>query len=589
MKTLLLSFFCLLWIGATAQRVRRPESVAGGHNHGQSRHEAHDGYSHDHLTHILDYRRETAYVPNLPPPPVLDGIGRSGLKIATKSAKAQQFFSQGVALLHCFWDFEAWRAFREAVRQDSTALMPYWGLYSAIGAIEGNEFRADRELAVRKLNALKNTASEHERLYAEAILLRDADPENGKDAYQRKLEVIVHKYPEDVDARLFLALSKMSGYDPDLNPRDGQIYAEYLIRDLLRTHPDNAAAHHYWIHLMENCCPGQALESAAKLPRLAPGSSHMVHMPGHVYYKVGDYRRAYDAFTASLAVDSVYMKRQNTPEVDTWNYIHNINYLLSNCAEDGRYSTALYYAEKLKNMPATRERKQKYEGRFFYQGVIAPAKMEICFGFYRKAADRLAEIRIDRDSLYTAKAFAYKDGLFYFASGMDAALNNRLDEARQYADALDALLWRNSRQSPAADGINARRQSELNVASLELQGVILSRQNRHAEAVALLETARKKEDDLGYSEPPSYARPVLISLAEAHRRAGKPDQAVAAYKDLLKRHPNSANAYWGLYKTYRQQGDQARAREAADRLRQVAQYGDKGLFPLDDQALHQPR
>lgn len=581
-------FFALLflWVGlsgAWAQRVRQAETPSNAT--GEHQHEAHDGVSHDHLNHILEYRKETAYVPDLPPPTSLTGIGQAGFPIQTKSKKTQTFFNQGVALLHCFWDFEAYRAFKEAIRQDSAAIMPYWGLYSAIGAIEGDEFRADKRLALRKLKALKDSAQEHEKLYAEAALVRDAEGENGKEAYARKLELIVHKYPDDVDAKLFLALSKMSGYDTALNPREGQIYSEYLLRDLLRTHPNNAAVHHYWIHLKENCCPEEALASSEKLPKLSPNSGHMVHMPGHVYYKVGDYKRAYDSFKAAVAVDSAYMKQQKIPEVDTWNYIHNINYLLSNCAEDGRYTTALQYAERLKNMPATKERRQKYEGRFFYQGIIAPAKMELCFGFYRKAADRLAAIQLDKDSLYSTKALAYKDGLYYFALGMDAAKDGRIAEARQAVDALDALLWRNSHQLPAADVISTRRQNDLNVASLELQGVILSAQNRHAEAIAVLKKAQKREDDLGYSEPPTYARPVLISLAEAYQLASQPDKAIAAYNELLKRHPNTANAYWGLYKVYKQQGNADKAQHYAARLREVAQYGDKSLFPIDDQPI----
>ncbi|GAB4038451.1 tetratricopeptide repeat protein [Spirosoma jeollabukense] len=562
--------FCLIACSALGQRVRQ----------GEHQHEAHDGESHDHLNHIQDYRKETVFVHNLPSPELIPGIGTSELQIKTTSPQTQRFFSQGVSLLHCFWDFEAYRAFKEAIRHDSTAIMPYWGLYSAIGAIEGTDFEADKKLAIRKLKALKNTASDHEKLYAEGILLRDADSENGKSGYQKKLELIIYKCPEDVDAKLFLALSKMSGYDASMNPRDGQLYAEYLLRDLLKTHPTNAAVHHYWIHLMENCCPEQALKSSELLPKLAPASGHMVHMPGHIYYKVGDYKKAYDAFRASLAVDSAYMKKQHIPEVDAWNYIHNINYLLSNCAEDGRYATALYYAEKLKNMPATKERKQKYEGRFFYQGVIAPAKMELCFGFYDKAAARLAAIQLDKDSLYSTKAMAYKEGLFYFASGMDAVRKNKLAEAKKQADALDASLWRNSNQLSSDEVISTRRISDLNVASLELQGVIKSAENKYTEAIALLEKAKQKEDELGYSEPPTYARPALISLAEAHLKAGKYDKAIAAYNALLERHPNSANAYWGLYTVYKQKGDLTKANDYATRVMAIAQHGDKDLFPL---------
>jgi len=257
-----------------------------------------------------------------------------------------------------------------------------------------------------------------------------------------------------------------------------------------------------------------------------------------------------------------------------------ISIIYSPIVQDGRYATALYYAEKLQRMSATKERKQKYEGRFFYQGVIAPAKMELCFGFYEKAVARLAAIKLDKDSLYSTKAMAYKEGLFYFASGMAAVRKNKLTEAQQFADALDASLWRNSNQLGPDDVISARRINDLNVASLELQGVIKSAGNNYAEAISLLEKAKKKEDDLGYSEPPSYARPVLISLAEAHLKAKKYDKAIAAYSALLERHPNSANAYWGLYNVFKQTGDSSKANDYATRLKTIAQFGDKTLFPL---------
>ncbi|WP_435354736.1 hypothetical protein [Emticicia sp. SJ17W-69] len=581
MKIHFLIFF-LLTFEVFAQRTRQQETQ---HQHDNSAsQEAHDGgvshENHNHLEHILDYRKETAYVPNLPPPIIFTGIGEVDFKITTKSPKTQQFFNQGIALLHCFWDFEAYRAFKEAIKNDSTAIMPYYGLYSAIGAIEGDEFKNDQKLAVAKLKQLKEKATEREKLYADAILVRDNNESGGKAAYQGKLELIIHKYPEDLDAKLFLALSKMGGYDSKMNPREGQIYSEYILKDILRTHPENAAAHHYWIHLKENCCPEEAIKSSEILAKLSPNSGHMVHMPGHVYYKLGDYEKAHEAFVAAVKVDSAYMKQQKMPEVDTWNYIHNINYLLSNCAENGHYQTALYYAEKLQKMPATKERKRKYEGRFFYQGVIAPAKMELCFGFYKKASEKLSAIQIDKDSLFTNKAIAYKDALNFFALGMDAIQNGKIEEAKKYSDALDALLWRNSNQLTAKDIIAAKRLSDLNVASLELQGVIQSAENNYEEAIKILEKAQQKEEDLGYSEPPTYARPVLISLAEAHLKADKFENAIKSYNELLIKHPNSANGYWGLYKVYKAKGDVHHSDEFAEKLSEVIKNGEKGLFPL---------
>ncbi|WP_026629138.1 tetratricopeptide repeat protein [Dyadobacter alkalitolerans] len=220
-----------------------------------------------------------------------------------------------------------------------------------------------------------------------------------------------------------------------------------------------------------------------------------------------------------------------------------------------------------------------YEGRFFYQGIVVPAKMELCFGYYKKAADRLQLIN-DKDSIFTTKAIAYKDGLYLFAMGMDAVKRGKAEEAKKYSDALDAHLYRNGNQSPANDAIASRRLGDLNVASLELQGLIQSLENNNGEAIRLLKIAEKKEHDLGYSEPPSYARPVLISLGEVYLKAGKYDLAIQAYEDLAKKRPNSANALWGLYKVYQKKGDLGKAKELAAQLSEVIKQGEKSLYPL---------
>jgi tetratricopeptide (TPR) repeat protein len=205
--------------------------------------------------------------------------------------------------------------------------------------------------------------------------------------------------------------------------------------------------------------------------------------------------------------------------------------------------------------------------------------MELCFGYYKKAADRLRLIN-DKDSIFTGKAIGYKDGLYYFALGMDAVKRGKADEAKKYSDALDAHLYRNSKQSNPDDVVADRRLGDLNVASLELQGLIKSLENNDQEAIRVLQMAQKKEHELGYSEPPSYARPVLISLGEVYLKAGQFDLAIKAYEDLAKKRPNSANALWGLYKVYKKKGDAAKAKKLAAQLNEVIKQGDKALYPL---------
>jgi tetratricopeptide (TPR) repeat protein len=358
---------------------------------------------------------------------------------------------------------------------------------------------------------------------------------------------------------------------------EGTMYSEFLLREVQREDPDNHAFHHYWIHLMEDCCPERALASADLLASLARASGHIVHMPGHIYYRMGNYKKAHDAFIASFKIDSAYMKDEGIKEVDNWNYIHNIYYLLNNCVHDGRHSEGLFYAEKLKNMPVNKARKKIYDGTFFNQGLLAPAEMEMAFGNWDKAAVQL-DLIADNDTVYSFQNMLYKDGLGFFVKGMDALSKNKVGDAINYSNSLDALLWRNERQTGKDSALVAWHQDPLNTASLELQGCIASYQGKYDIAIGLLEKANKNEMALGYGEPPLYSRPVAVSIADAYIRAGKYEKAVETYQGLLKRFPKSAFIYSFLYKLYVKTGDDEKAKEYKSLLQEAARYADAGMY-----------
>ncbi|MCW3119837.1 MAG: hypothetical protein JWM28_3919 [Chitinophagaceae bacterium] len=533
--------------------------------------------SHNHLAHLQASRSQNFYIHNLPAPKLMVGIGGSKMKIQTKSEKTQAYFNQGLSLLHDFWDLEAYRAFKEAIRNDSTAIMPYWGLVQMPGPDEDSVYKNNRTMAFNQLKKLIGTANEHEKLYAELSLLSDSLKEKAYPEIDKKYELIIHKFPDDIDAKLFLALSKMSGFDTDMKPRDGQLYSEFLLKDVQRAEPNNHGLHHYWIHLMEHCCPDQALASADILTSLAPASGHIVHMPGHIYNRVGNYKKAHDAFVASVKTDSAYLKKEGIEEVDNWNYIHNINYLINNCVHDGRLSEGLYYAERLKTMPVNKHRKKIYDGTFFNQGLLAPAKMEMAFGNWDKAAKQF-ELVVDKDTVFSYANMEFKNGLTFFVKGMDAYSKDNLTEAGQYSNSLDALLWRNARQTGKGSSLNEWYQNTLNTASLELQGCIASYQGHYDQAIKLLEKANKNEMDLGYGEPPLYARPVAVSIAAAQIKAGKYDVAIETYISLLKRFPKSAFVYNCLRKVYIKKGNAEKVKEYEILLKEAAAYADPGIY-----------
>ena len=113
------------------------------------------------------------------------------------------------------------------------------------------------------------------------------------------------------------------------------------MQSILKDKPEDSAANHYYIHALEASeHPEQALHSAEILARLAPASGHMVHMPGHIFFRIGDYARAEQAFAASMQVDERYMQEQHVQPDNDWNYVHNLMYAIANLMEEGKLKEA---------------------------------------------------------------------------------------------------------------------------------------------------------------------------------------------------------------------------------------------------------
>ena len=291
----------------------------------------------------------------LPVPQKLSGIGNVHIKI-TASPEAQMWFDQGLNLYHDFWEYESLRAFQQGVRVDPQCAMCYWGIYQAeIFRHSSSKHFADAALA--KAVSLKGHASKAERLYIEASAAHEAEEKDKKDDAKegdsREVQILrklVKHSPKDTQARIFLAWTLMDGYDDDGNPRKGTKETLTILQGVLKDEPENSAANHYWIHSVEaSPKPEQALHSAEILGRLAPTSGHMVHMPGHIFFRTGDYARAQQSFAASTQADEQYMHAQNVQVDDDWNYVHNLMYAIANLMEQGQLTEATALSAKLKD------------------------------------------------------------------------------------------------------------------------------------------------------------------------------------------------------------------------------------------------
>jgi tetratricopeptide (TPR) repeat protein len=519
----------------------------------------------------------------LPPPVMIPGVGNSHLAIATSSPDAQKWFDQGLSLLHCFWDFEALRAFREAARTDPACAMCQWGIHRAMEFMGAKE--EELKPVVEKMKELAPKASDHEQRYIRAIV--ESAGKKGEDrskAYQREMEGLVYRYPEDLDARAFLALAMGSGFNEKGEPRPGALYGMAILREMLLNHPDNAAANHYWIHAVEGSAhPEWALESAEKLGRLTPGSGHMVHMPGHIFYRTGDYEHARKCFLDAIQVDEAYMHAQKLEPKDDWNYSHNLSYLIANSAEEGRAKEALEYAARLEPLAHDPGRSDN-PGFYVIQIGGTRPRLAIRFGKWQEAIEHPVDFGMPDDKLPVA-AKAMRDGMVIYARAMQALEREDVQSAEKESDQLDALLWRLMRertekpdkQVESLNGTASRVEKILGVASKELAGNVASHRGNYARAKELLGEAVEAEKKLGYSEPPSYSRPALESLGYAAIRAGKWDEARDAFQKVLVERPKSGFGYYGIALAYRKEGNQDAAKKAYAEFLEAWKYADPDL------------
>ena len=529
----------------------------------------------------------------MPAPKLMTGIGSSSLKITTKSPAAQAYFSQGIQLLHCFWDFEAYRAFKEAARLDPEAAMAWWGIARSIGDYKAME--SEKTAALDKAEKLMEHASDQERYYLRAQkqqqdTMDNQDNKDNEDDATREMEALVDKYPDDTDAKLFLAISSASGYDPDGRPKKGAWYPRLILNEILAKNPDNAAANHYLIHVLEDGPHAEdALHSADILGGLAPASGHMVHMPGHIYYKLGDHAKAREAFLASMNVDEAYMKREHVASRDDWNYAHNLSYLIASDAEAGRYIEALEMAAKLDRLPAN---PFLAVGRPTHATTIgaATSRLQIRFGNWQAVIDH--PVSLGDPKLAGVPARAYRDGLLAYARGMRALESNDVEKAAREADALDALQWRLKSDPPDVKDVsdpNADDDEEengkpdkvfdlLETASLDLRGNLQCAKGDFDQGIALLRKAAAKEKkDIGYNEPPTYSRPEAESLGYAYLRNKQFEKARVSFENELKQRPHSGHALYGIARSYELAGKTGAASLAYDKFLQAWSNADPDL------------
>ena len=282
---------------------------------------------------------------------LMDGLGNVDFPTSTHNDLAQQFILQGVAQLHGFWYYEAERSFRQAAVYDPDCAMCYWGM--AMANVE-NLSRAGDFIAQAVLR--QDSASRREQLYITAFEKYCRDSDNKKidkkqraQTYTRDLETLVEEFPEDIEARAFLALQLWQNDRADL-PIVSRVAVDSVLQDVFDANPMHPA-HHYRIHLWDKHKPKLALESAALCGPSLPAIAHMWHMPGHIYSGLHRYQDAVWQQEASARVDHAHMMRDRVLPDQIHNFAHNNEWLIRNLIKVGRVNDALALAQNMLSLP----------------------------------------------------------------------------------------------------------------------------------------------------------------------------------------------------------------------------------------------
>lgn len=516
--------------------------------------------------------------PSTKPAMRLTGIGESHMTVTARSPEAQAFFDQGLSLLHGFWLYEADHAFAEAARLDPSCAMAQWG----IAMVALNEARRDAALA--KAKALAPGASDRERIYIEAVHARYQGTKivvqnnrflGATEPYRHVLRRLVAMYPDDLNAKLFLALASLAGYERDGTPRAGTTEAVALCQVVLARDPRNAAANHYLIHVLESSKrPQDAIAAAEVYGSLGPNVGHVVHMPGHIYVHVNRWEEAAKAFNASAAVDREYLARdKEISDHSAGPYGHNLHFLATVRGYQGRYREGLKAAEELlqrATLPGEAESGAALEGRM--------AMLRLLVRFQRWD-DILGKALPEAGPFEAWKAWRlYALGLARLGTGDVGGARAELARLEQELVRLKEELPKKAVLPQRV--VQLRYLQPLGVTPFDLKGRILAREGKVQEAMQTLQAGLEAEREYGYSEPSLYPQPMEEVIGQVALDLHRWDDADRMFRAALERDPGSGRAHLGMSRASRGLGKLADENKAAALFRDAWAGADPDLPEL---------
>ncbi len=514
----------------------------------------------------------------LPPAKILSGLGNLHYPVTTSSLKAQEFFEQGLRLIYAFNHWEAIHAFKEATKLDPDCAMAYWGLALAFGPNLNDWNPKDRERmaleAIQKAQTKKERISQSEKDFIDALAARyDGKAYENRDslnrAYASAMKKLAQQYPADPEIQTFCADAIMNTMPWDYWLKDGSpkpetADAKAILENVLTKFPNHPGAHHLYIHLVEaSPTPELGLKSAQLLETAMPGAGHIVHMPAHIYVRVGQYTKSIESNQAAVKVDEQYLSYSgNQGMYRLMYYPHNVDFISFSSYMEGRSNLGIQTALKL-----------AYKGSFSKTSVpgfsqYLTVEPMIAYTRFGKWNDILALPDPGNDILYAQVMWRFSRGMAFIRSGYTGEANVELAKLDSL-NKLDTLKSIYISFNPVS--------SSSQIASSLLRGEILMKEKKFDEAVKAFENAVQTEDSLRYNEPPDWKIPTRHFLGAALLDGGKFAEAEKVYLEDLKINRENGWSLTGLQQCYLKQGKKSDVTATAKRFGKAWKNADVAI------------
>lgn len=513
--------------------------------------------------------------------PLLPNLGSFEYNVTTSSELAQQYFNQGLILAYGFNHLEAYRSFNEAADIDSNCAMAYWGMALVLGpninaAMENSDINPVYE-AIQKAIKFSNKVTEKEKDFILALSKRYSkepleDRSSLDSAYSDAMRKVSNKYPNDTEAGVLFSESVMDLHPWDYWLKDGtpQPWTKEIISQLekvLKLDPKHPGANHLFIHTIEaSKTPERGLEHADRLRTLIPGAGHLVHMPSHIYIRVGKYHEGTLANQMAVKSDEAYLNQCNQQGLYPMGYYpHNFHFLWATATLEGRSELAIDAALKTSSKPADSLLSVcGYQTLQHYKAI--PYYAYVRFGKWEEILKESSPL----------DEHPYPKGVWHYARGMAYTASNNLIKAKEEFNNLEKLKNLGDVNDLTIWGINSAG-NLLRIASDVLAGEIAAKEKNYTKAISLLTSAVNLEKKLLYDEPPTWFYPVRHNLGAILIEAGKYADAELIYKEDLSEFPENGWALFGLIESLKKQNKSTEVLEAEKRFKQAWQYADLNL------------